>query len=216
MLTADWAASAPVGVDRGPAAAAAARELAKPIYQQAAPPWWQRALGWLGRTLAELLNRAAAAAPGGGRGLALLVLAALVILGLLIWRVGRVRTNRSSPSLSSVFGPRRVSAAEYARRAETAFAAGDYPAAVTDGFRALALELDDAGLVDLRPGMTADELAGDAAAARVDLAGGLADSAAVFDAVVYGDRVATAADVEVVAACRAALRRRPVSGGGRR
>jgi hypothetical protein len=66
--------------------------------------------------------------------------------------------------------------------------------------RAVAATLEERGVLDRRPGRTAHEIAAEAGAARPQAAPALAAAASTFDAVVYGDRGALAADYEKVVA----------------
>ncbi len=121
---------------------------------------------------------------------AMLVLVALLVaLGLLLSRAQRTATadNRARAVLTEEV----VTAAELRRRAETALSEGRYGESVVEGFRALAVRQVERGRLQDSPGTTAHEVSLALAEtyphqrARVDR------SAALFDAVLYGDRSAT-------------------------
>jgi len=66
--------------------------------------------------------------------------------------------------------------------------------------RALAMTVEERGLVDPRPGRTADELATEIATALPAASAATRSAATVFDAVVYGKRIATRETYDVVVA----------------
>jgi hypothetical protein len=109
-------------MDREQARDAAADELSKPDYQDAQPPLLLRALGRALREIGELLDSAAAAAPGGPLGLLLLFL----LIGLLVAVVlGKVRPGRGGRADAALFeGGRALTAAEHRARAEAAACRG--------------------------------------------------------------------------------------------
>jgi len=190
-VTPAWPADVPVDIGRDEAAEAARRELADPIYGAAEPGLIQRALDWLAKRLTELLNAASGAVPGGLLGLVVLALLLIplvvaVVIGRL-WMgwpgVGRTR--------QPVFGKPRRSAAEHRAAAEAAAARGAYGEAVRDRMRALVADLEQRGVLDERPGRTADEAAAEAGAQLPACAAGLTAAARIFDDVVYGGRPAT-------------------------
>ena len=71
-------------------------------------------------------------------------------------------------------------------------AAGDWAAATRDRFRALVRELEVRTILDVRPARTASEAAYAAARALPEHTEALRVGAELFNAVVYGDRVADA------------------------
>ncbi len=165
------------------------RELDRADYDGARATWWDRAsrhlLEWLGSFR-----------PGGGLdspalGTTVLWIAVVVLVAVVVVVVvarglphRRARTARSDDG--SVFdGDDLRSARELGDTARSALRAGDWSAAVLDGYRALARGLAERDLVREVPGATARAVAGRAApwfpehADRIDLAAGS------FDAVRY-------------------------------
>lgn len=172
------------------------RELLRPEYNE--QNLVQRLLTWLERQLGRGLDAAADAPP-------LSTLAAMVILvglvGLLGWLVSRARrTARTRDGDRAVLTDEVISADELRARAEAALAEGRHEDAVVDGFRAVATRQVERGRLTDAPGATAHEVALALGhefphlRERVDRGGNL------FDAVLYGDRPATAAQAESVIA----------------
>lgn len=177
------------GLTRQQAAEAARRELARRPYADAQPPLLQRLLGRLVRALLDLLDRAAAHAPGGRLGL-LLLAAVLVLLVAVV--LTRLRPGRTRPA-NALFGlATPVTAAVHRERAEAHAARGEHAEAVRERLRAVVRELEARGVLDPRPGRTADEVAREAGSAVPDLAADLRRAATVFDEIWYGGRAATA------------------------
>jgi hypothetical protein len=165
---------------------AARRELSRPAYREAQPPWYLRLLLWLKDKLNELLARASEQVPGGGWGL--LVLSLLVALLVAVVVVRLRPTTRSAGGMALFEGTTGLTAAEHRARAERAASAGDYAEAVQERFRAVVRELESRGVLDVRPGRTADEVAREAGTALPVLADGLMRGARLFDDVRYGGR----------------------------
>ena len=169
---------------------AAREELARRPYQEAQPPLLSRLLGRLVRELGELLDRAAAAAPGGGLGL--LLLAALIAL-LAAVVLARLRPRRAGRAGALFDGGRTLTAADHRAQAEAAAAQGRWADAVRERLRAVVRELEARGVLDPRAGRTADEVAREAGAAVPEVADDLQRAVRVFGEVWYGGREATAA-----------------------
>jgi hypothetical protein len=181
----------PVDIDRDAARAAARAELAKPIYEAARPPFAVRIIRWVADRLTEVLDRIAEATPGGWYGVVVL----LGVLGVVVYatmrRVGLVRRSAARRD-GLLFGNGRRGAAEHRAAADGAAARGDWDTAVLERFRAIVRTLEERGLIDERPGRTADEAAAAGAAILSGLAQELTDAAAAFDSIMYGGRSATA------------------------
>lgn len=172
------------------------RELAHPEYHQ--QNLLSRAISWIMRKFDELI------AATSGSSLASVV-AALVIAGLLValllWLLSRTRrTAQARRRAQAVLPDERLSAAEHRRLAERALAEGDHATCVVEGFRALALAEIERGRIDDLPQATARELSVLLAEAHPAAGGRLADLAALFDDVRYGDRPATRAQAQSVLA----------------
>lgn len=187
----------PVVLGREEAAALARDELADPVYARAQPPLLQRALQWLFERISEGISTVVDAAPGGWLGILGLVLLVVIVVVALRWRLGAL--GRAAADDRSVFAGAPLSAAEHRERAARLVAAGAWAEALRERLRALVRDLEERGLLDVRPGRTADEVARDAGAALPADADVLRRAARVFDDVWYGDRAAGATEYAVVA-----------------
>jgi hypothetical protein len=203
-------------ITRDGARDAARRELSKAIYHRDDPPWPLRALNAIRHAIAHLLHTLARHSPGGGWGALVLLGAVAVLVAVAWWRVGSVRTDVHVTA--PVLDDHRRSAADHLRAAETAAAAGRWHDAVVARMRALAQQLEDDGVLDPRPGRTADELATEVGAGRPDCAGVVRLAARTFDDVAYGGRTADKAMYDAIVAAADALRtaRRGLVAGTRR
>jgi hypothetical protein len=120
------------------------------------------------------------------------MLAFLLLALALGWLLSRARrTARVARERAVMPAGRAVSAAELRARAERALAEGRNAEALVDGFRALAVRQVERGRVDDLPGATAHEVAAALCAAHPAQRARVDGSAALFDAVLYGDRPAT-------------------------
>jgi hypothetical protein len=176
----------PIEITGDEARRKAVTELLDPVYAANQPPWWQRVASWvMGR-----IGDAVAALTGSSAGLAWVVVlvgvVALVVVVILRSSGGLRGTARQRAG--AVVGATR-SAAEHRALAERAAAAQDWLTAVVERFRATVRVLEERGVLDERPGRTADEVATDAPTAGDDTT--LSQAAQVFDAVVYGEQSAT-------------------------
>lgn len=188
-LAAQLAAAAPVGRDE--ARQAAERELSKGIYHQNEPGPIERAVEAALVWLDQLLSRAASATPGGALGLVVLALLIAAAVVLVAWQVGPVRRGaHGSPPSVELSG--RLDAAEHRRRADAYTGEGRFAEAVRERMRAIVRELETRGVLEPRPGRTADEVAREAGAIVPAVAPDLRTAATVFDEVWYGGRSATA------------------------
>ncbi|KQW48730.1 hypothetical protein ASC77_08315 [Nocardioides sp. Root1257] len=170
------------------------RELAHPEYHDT--NLFLRVLDWLDGLLNGLIDSAAKAPPLS----TFAAIVAFLLLGVgLAWLLSRVRrTARAAGRPGPVVEDATVTADQLRDAAERALAEGRNAAALVDGFRALTVRQVERGRLDDRPGATAREVAGALATTYPDQQAPVASSAALFDAVRYGDRPATrdqAADV---------------------
>jgi hypothetical protein len=172
------------------------RELQQRAYDQARPSLLVRAVTSVLHALGDLLDRAGSNVPGGRSGLVLV----LVVLGVLVALVVvRLRPSRSGARAEGVFADgRALRAAEHRALAERAAAAGDFAEAVRERLRAVVRELEARGVLDPRPGRTADEVAREAGRLVPTLDVPLRRAATTFDEVWYGGRVADAASYAVL------------------
>lgn len=142
-------------IPRDPAREAARRELSKQMYHENDPSLVQRALDAIWDWIDKLFGSASEAAPGGTLGLVVVILAVLVVVAALWWRLGT--PHRQPVSAAALFedGPR--SAAEHRSAAEAHAAQGHWNPAVQERMRAIVRALEERALLDARPGRTADE-----------------------------------------------------------
>jgi hypothetical protein len=188
-LAGQLAAAAPVGRDE--ARQAAERELSKGVYAQNEPGPVERAVEAALDWSARLLDRLASATPGGTAGLLILVLLVIGLTVLVMWRTGPVRRGARSPApVIELSGP--LDAEEHRRRADRCAAEGRFAEAVRERMRAIVRELEARGVLEPRPGRTADEVAREAGAAVPAVAPDLRTAATIFDEIWYGGRPATA------------------------
>ena len=180
----------PVELGREEAAELARQELADPVYAAAQPSLVERALRWVLERLADLSDRVGSASPGGIWGLVGLLAIAVLVVVAIRWRVGAVRRRRAVAA--ATFGAEDATADVSRARAERHAAAGEWALAVRARLRAIVRDLEDRGVLDRRPGRTADEVAREAGAALPDAAAALARAATTFDEVWYGHRTADA------------------------
>ncbi|GGV87095.1 membrane protein [Streptomyces griseoloalbus] len=179
----------PVTVPRDPAREAARRELAKRMYHENDPSWFQRALDAFWEWVGKLFDAASTASPGGTLGLVVIIAAVIAVLGALWWRLGTPR--RRPTSAPALFDDRPRSAAEHRAAAEAHAAQGHWNQAVQERMRAIVRALEERALLDIRPGRTADEAAAEAGRALPAHTGPLRTAARAFDDVTYGGRAAT-------------------------
>lgn len=182
---------------RDEAREAAREELSRRAYEEAKPPLLQRFVDWVLERLSDLLGSTSAQLPGGRWALLLLV---LLVAGLVALVLARVRPARRTGRTEVFEAGRQLSAADHRAAAEAAAARGDHATALTERFRALVRELEARGVVEPRPGWTADEVARAAGAAVPGVAAALRRAATLFDEVRYGGRPATAAGYREMAA----------------
>ncbi|HET7014884.1 MAG TPA: DUF4129 domain-containing protein [Streptosporangiaceae bacterium] len=164
--------------------------------------------------LRHLFDLSGGAVPSGWFGLIVLgVLAAALIIVIFAWvRPTRHRRERQS----AVIGNKTRTAQDYRKSAARLAAAGDFSAAIIDGVRAIAAELEERGILPPRLGRTADELAVEAAVALPALAADLRSVTGLFDDIRYGERPGTEAGYQLVSRLDAAVRTTPTVVGGTR
>lgn len=181
------AADAPATPGAQEAREAAEAELAKPVYHPVPD-----LLGRLWRWLVEHLDPTTAipGIPPLLSGLiVLLVLVTCVVLLVVLLRRFRL-VGRSRRNAGRLFDDERDARA-LARAADAAAERGDWDAAVVERFRAIIRSLDERGLIEDYPGMTAHEAAVLGSGALEALGEELTRAAALFDAVRYGEVVST-------------------------
>jgi len=190
------ALSGPVGpgplIGRRAAQQLARRELSRSIYGQ---PLSSRIMDAIYRFLARLFNAAGNLPGGWWSTIAMLILLVLVVAAVLFW-IRPAGSHRVAGR--ALLSGANLSARDHRKLAGQLAAAGDYTAAVVEAMRAVAVEIEERGILPARPGRTADELAAQAGRAVPELAGDLSAAAALFDDVRYGGRDGTEAGYELV------------------
>ena len=203
------AAGTPVPpVTREAARDAARHELSKPIYHRNDKPLVLRGLDWLRDHIAHYLNNAASAAPGGWLGLVGIVIVVALVVAAIRWRVGPIR--RTARGERALFDVATRSSAEHRALAERYSAAGEWAQAVRERLRALARGLEERGVLDVRPGRTAHEVAHEAAATFPTFEPGLRAAANTFEDIWYGGRPARPESYDVVRQVDDELRNAPL------
>jgi hypothetical protein len=183
-------------IGREAARQAAREELRNRKYADAQPPLLVRVVGRLIREFLALLDRAAGGVPGGRLGLLLLALLIAGLVGVVLVRLRpAARRGGQDPLFAS---GRTLSPDEHRAAADRAAAAGLWAEAVRERLRAVVRELETRGVLDPRPGRTADEIARDAGDAVPGVAADLRRAATVFDEVWYGGRPADSASYAVL------------------
>ena len=184
-------AQAPATPDADEARRAAGRELSRPIYHDH-HDLWDRLWSWL-KGLFDVDSMVPGVPPWVSTLIVVLVVAGIALLILLLTRLSSARRVATPPSLS-VFTDDR-DADTLTRAADTAAAQADFTTAVVERFRAIIRSLDERGIIDEYPGMTALEAATltHQALGEHRVVAPLYEAAHLFDAVLYGRVVSTSA-----------------------
>ena len=167
---------------------AAVHELSQPIYRE--DDLWDRIWQWLKDHLST-----GSIIPGvpSWVSTAIVVVISAVIVSLLILLISRISlTRRVAAQSLSVFTDDR-DAATLTQAADEAAEQADFATAVVERFRAIIRSLDERGIIDDYPGMTALEAAAltHRALGEHQITGALYEAAHLFDAVLYGRVVST-------------------------
>jgi hypothetical protein len=177
--------------DRDTAREAAERELSKGMYHTGEPGLFERlvdrVVGWLD----ERISAAAGLTPGGMWGLLAVLVVLVAAAALILWRTGPLRRAGARAGVDLNLSA-LLSADEHRRRADAYAVDRRYAEAVRERMRAIVGELEDRGVLEPRPGRTADEVARDAGAIVPTVAADLRSAARLFDEIWYGGRPATA------------------------
>lgn len=181
----------PIDITRDDAAREAAKELAKPAYGQAGDNVISRVINQVMTWITDLLSNLTGQSPSGNTGVLMLAGLILLVVIVVLWRAGVLRTTRGTKSQVVFEGDRRQNASEYRAQAEAEATSGDYTAAVRSRFRACIAELTERTVLDERPGRTAYEAVADAGRVVPALRDPLQPAALVFTEVVYGNRPGT-------------------------
>jgi len=179
----------PVEIGRDEAQRLARLELANPQYQHDDESLVSKAIRWVLDKVGELMNRIGSSSPQFWFGVIGVVIIVVLIVVAVRRRTGPMRrAGRGTATFE--LGDR--SATEHRAEAERLAASGAWAEAVRERLRAIVRDLEERGLVDARPGRTADEIARDAGATLPSVAAPLRDGARYFDDVWYGGRPADA------------------------
>ena len=182
-------AQAPATPDADEARRAAGRELSRPIYHDH-HDLWDRLWSWI-RGLFDTDGIVPGAPPWVSTLIVVLVVAAgIALLILLLTRPSSAR-RVATPSLTVLTDDR--DAATLTRAADAAAEQADFATAVVERFRAIIRSLDERGIIDEYPGMTALEAAAltHQALGEHRVVAPLHEAARLFDAVLYGRVVST-------------------------
>ncbi len=179
----------PITLGRDEAARLARIELANPRYTGDDEPWAQKVLRWVLDRIARLLDTVGGSSPLGWFGI-LGVVALVVIVVVVVRRRAGALTR--GPASTGLFSGAERTAADFRAEAERFASSGAWAEAVRARLRAVVRDVEERGLVDVRPGRTADEIARDAGRALPAVAGDLRAAARLFDDVWYGGRTADA------------------------
>ncbi|MFI5709689.1 DUF4129 domain-containing protein [Kribbella sp. NPDC051620] len=181
----------PVDVNRDEAAREAAKELAKPAYGQAGDNVISRIIGHILDWIGDLLSNLTGQSTDGRAGLAMLLGLIVLVVIVVLWRAGVLRTTRGTKGQAVFESDRPLGASAYRSQSVEEAARGDYAAAVRSRFRACVAELTERTVLDERPGRTAYEAVADAGRVVPALREPLQPAALVFTEVVYGNRPGT-------------------------
>ncbi len=175
-------------------------ELSKAIYHPK-ESLSQRIADWINHSL----NSGGVAAPGGWWAIVALIILVIIIAAVVAHRIGPVARSKAA-STGPVLSGSELSARKHRELAERLAAAGDFTGAIIESVRAIAVALEERGVVPPRVGRTATELAAEAGQAMPAQAPGLAAAARLFDDVKYGGRDGTAAGYQRLRDLDAAIR----------
>lgn len=206
----------PVDLGRDEARDLARQELSRPSYERDTPIL-TRVLRWIADQVERILD-AAGGTLSSRAGIAIIVVIAVVFAAIVILRAGPL-ARRAAERGGAVLPDRPRSAAEYRRAADDAAARGDWSTAVVERFRAVVAGLEERGVLDPRPGRTADEAAHEAIAVLGEIplphgvtsgragggqraagreGGGMHAGARLFDGVRYGGAEAAQGDDQLL------------------
>jgi hypothetical protein len=178
-------------IPRDPAASQAAHELSKKIYRDQRPSLLTQAIDWVERQISNLFHRASDASPVGRIGLLVFLVAAIAVIAFVIWRFGLPGASARVRRAADIVTPTH-SAVEHQARADAFAAEGRWAEAVRERLRGVVAGLVARGLVDNRPGRTANEVAAEAGRSLPGAVDDLAAAVRIFGDIWYGGRDATA------------------------
>ena len=189
-------AASPLIPDGDQAQQWAEEELSNPAYDAAEPTWFDRLAAWVVNTVVDLFTGKTFQQWGWDGTAALITLSILVtllVIGLVIWGVPRVRARaRGDESPLELFGEvEHRSISQLRRLAEEYADNGDWDNAIVFRFRALARAAVEQELATVVPGLTAQAFARAIAQTAPTIGADVADAADTFDDVRYLRRSGT-------------------------
>jgi len=200
----------PVDIGRDQAAQEAAKELSKSAYRESGGSIVGKAIAKVLQWIGDLLDSLTGSSPNGHAGLAMLIGLLVLVVIVVLWRAGVLRTSHRTPQ--AVFDTTKPrTAAEYRAQSDREAASGDYALAIRSRFRACVSELTERTILDERAGRTAYEVVADAGRSAPALRGPLQPAALAFTEVVYGNRPGTPERYAAVVAADDAARTARVS-----
>lgn len=123
----------------------------------------------------------------------------IVVLGALaIFFGGTLRTRAVTKKSAEVFEDTTATAADYRKLASDNARFGDFSAALLFTYRALVRSAEERVVISEQPGRTAVEAARAIGTALPSFTGPLNDAAQLFDEVIYGDKIATSANYDLL------------------
>jgi hypothetical protein len=182
------------GVTRGQGQRLARSELSKAIYHRSVP-LAVRIYDAVEREVTRIYGAVTRAAPGGWWGFVALVALVVIVVGLVtatIGPIGRQHRRASAP----LWAGRPLTSQQRREHAQRLAAAGDFSAAIMECMRAIATGLEERAVIMPNPGLTADELAGEAGRVLPGHAEALRRAAVLFDDIRYGKRQGRPAEYE--------------------
>jgi Domain of unknown function (DUF4129) len=153
-------------------------------------PWLDSLGRWISALVDKILQGAGHVA---GLSPAITVLIAFAVIAVLVWALPKVRRERVVEATDgAVLDDVRITPGHYRELAAQAMKDGRYDDAVLDGFRAIAKDMSERGVLDDAPGRTAHEVSLALTTPFPDHADRLVRAADLFDSVRYGHRSSNA------------------------
>lgn len=203
---AGFAAEPPLDPSREQAHDLLERELSDPVYRTGS--------GLLSRVWEWFTGSFDSGGPGPGlpaAGLVIVVLLALAVGAVIVLRTVRVERTGPPRTSAGVFGPIVLPAADHRRRAVSARDAGDWDGALVESFRAMTADAAERAVLDLTPGLTAQEVERSLATAFPSETDHVEWAAAAFDRVRYGGEHVGEDEAEAAITLDGRLHRAPVA-----
>lgn len=174
----------------------ARRELSKSVYDGNEPNWLTKAIEWINDKLGDLwdwLNPDIGQPGGGGfNGLGVLAIVLVLVALAVVVRLWLGPVRRSAKAPDEDFDLHSTLSSERLREQAESFARdGSYAEAVRSRLRAVVRMLEEKGVLDPRPGRTAQEIAAEVGTLAPAAADALGAAVSVFGEIWYGGRPAS-------------------------